>query len=294
MFDKNESGLLSVRAVLTANYGLCGETADEIVSSLRASIQRAVSDGLLQGHSIVSSVESWEVSVGTEIPRIHPAPVKTAYLLVHAGEPQPGEPEDWYTHKDGGFLYESEHARNPVAVFENPDHAKRIVACLNACKGFSTEQLEDRRFIEPVNSAGEVEGSGEPGLYPTCSTCGGKDLALEATVHWTPGKGAEVGTLCDGGHYCGTCEGETKLEWVGAEPPSPEAGQVRRWTVWVVEKKPEHRTTFTTSCEAETAEAAGELAIEEAAESFGQPASELRVLGVAAGEVNLVIWDDDN
>lgn len=54
----------------------------------------------------------------------------------------------WYTHENTGWLYESEHARNPLAIFANPEHAKRIVACVNACAGISTEQLERMNDID--------------------------------------------------------------------------------------------------------------------------------------------------
>jgi hypothetical protein len=51
-------------------------------------------------------------------------------------------PAPWYTHGATGWLYETEDARNPLAVFANPEHARRIVACVNACAAIPTELLE--------------------------------------------------------------------------------------------------------------------------------------------------------
>lgn len=64
--------------------------------------------------------------------------------------------EPMYTHRDSGFLYETEHSPNPLAVFANPEHAKRIVACVTACLGVPTHELENRgacAVYEHVQSA---------------------------------------------------------------------------------------------------------------------------------------------
>lgn len=252
-------------------------------------LRNGVADGLLRGHSIHSSIKTWVVGAGAG--QASPAPVKPTYLLVHAGEPQPGEPADWYTHTDGGFLYESEHAGNPVAVFENPDHAKRIVACLNACKGFSTEQLEDRRFIEPVDSAGE---GASPGVAADLAAA--LQLTLDGLKGWMEIQDEEDARESDDDAVAAA--EAALLAFHGGQLPDADGGeespQLPTWTVWVVEKNRSHGTTFVTSCEAGSPEEAGEIALAEAAESFNEDADTLRVLGVAAGEVNLVIWDDDN
>lgn len=67
-----------------------------------------------------------------------------------------------------------------------------------------------------------------------------------------------------------------------------------KWTVFVVEKDRDHGTTFVTSLPHEDIEQAKQAALEEAAESWGEDVASLRVLGVAAGGVSLLEWDDNN
>lgn len=137
---------------------------------------------------------------------------------------------------------------------------------------------------------------------PVCSHCGGSNLELEATVHWAPGKGAEVGQICDKGHYCVDCDGETSLRWVPDVPapdgaPGTQLGAPAdepRWTILVVERERDHKTTFFTRSHAEDVELAKREALEEAAEAWGEDASALRVLGVASGSMNIAEWDDGN
>ncbi len=47
-----------------------------------------------------------------------------------------------------GWLYESEEAQNPVAILEDPELAERIAACLNACAGIETQELEGHGFAK--------------------------------------------------------------------------------------------------------------------------------------------------
>jgi len=51
---------------------------------------------------------------------------------------------------------------------------------------------------------------------PVCATCGSFDVSLETTAaYWNAGTGqAEVRDLCDKGHYCNTCDGECRLNWI--------------------------------------------------------------------------------
>lgn len=57
-------------------------------------------------------------------------------------------PAPWYTHGDTGWVYETEDARNPLVIFADPEHAKRVVACVNACAGIPTELLESLELGE--------------------------------------------------------------------------------------------------------------------------------------------------
>lgn len=57
-----------------------------------------------------------------------------------------------------------------------------------------------------------------PTERPTCATCGSFDLSLETlAVYWDRASGgldASGASLCDKGHYCNDCDGETRLAWV--------------------------------------------------------------------------------
>lgn len=56
---------------------------------------------------------------------------------------------------------------------------------------------------------------------PVCADCGNFEVSLETTAaYWNPGTAeAEVGALCDKGHYCDQCEGEVKLNWINTISP---------------------------------------------------------------------------
>lgn len=65
------------------------------------------------------------------------------------------------------------------------------------------------------------------------------------------------------------------------------------FTVFTVDENGDHPTTHITSVEAADIEDAKRLAIAETAEAWEQDASEIRVLGVAAGEVEILDWQDE-
>lgn len=55
-------------------------------------------------------------------------------------------------------------------------------------------------------------------LGPVCARCGGTNLSLEATVSWDYERGeAVVNELCDKGHVCEDCGGETRIVFKSKE-----------------------------------------------------------------------------
>ena len=52
-------------------------------------------------------------------------------------------------------------------------------------------------------------------------------------------------------------------------------------------------TTYITAVDAPDIEAAKRLGLEECAEEWGQEVDEIRVLGVAEGDVTILEWDDE-
>lgn len=50
---------------------------------------------------------------------------------------------------------------------------------------------------------------------PVCSYCHNDHITLEVIASWNDDLGAvEVHDICDKGHYCSDCGGETTLEWI--------------------------------------------------------------------------------
>lgn len=50
---------------------------------------------------------------------------------------------------------------------------------------------------------------------PVCARCGSTDVSAETSLaYWDVSEQEwKVSEICDKGHYCGACEGETRLAW---------------------------------------------------------------------------------
>jgi len=68
----------------------------------------------------------------------------------------------------------------------------------------------------------------------------------------------------------------------------------RMFAVFTVDANGDHPTTYITSVEAADMDEAKRLAVEETAAAWEQDASEIRVLGVAAGDVEILEWNDED
>ena len=50
---------------------------------------------------------------------------------------------------------------------------------------------------------------------PVCVHCYNDQLSLKVIALWNDDLNeVEVHEICDNGHYCSNCGGETKLEWI--------------------------------------------------------------------------------
>lgn len=54
-----------------------------------------------------------------------------------------------------------------------------------------------------------------PKEVPVCARCGSTDVSAETSLaYWDVIEQEwKVSEICDKGHYCGACEGETRLAW---------------------------------------------------------------------------------
>ena len=56
---------------------------------------------------------------------------------------------------------------------------------------------------------------------PTCAECGSFDVSLEVSAaYWDSAtRTAVAGDICDSGHWCNACDGETRLNWIKTISP---------------------------------------------------------------------------
>jgi hypothetical protein len=73
----------------------------------------------------------------------------------------------WYLAEQNegkGWIYETEQARNPLAILD-VEHARRIVACVNACAGIADPERAVRllrdlsRVLDSAGEDDEVSGA---------------------------------------------------------------------------------------------------------------------------------------
>ena len=57
----------------------------------------------------------------------------------------------------------------------------------------------------------------KPPMKYVCKWCGSDDITLEGYITWcVEDQVYEVGEIANSGHYCATCDGECRVDWVPA------------------------------------------------------------------------------
>lgn len=125
-----------------------------------------------------------------------------------------------------------------------------------------------------------------------CSHCGSDDVTMDAVARWNVAAQAwTMSDIYDGSDAaCGACEGETSLKAIDVNRDDPDA--LSTFTVFV-QQADGRGTVLISAHKAIDAEAAREAALTATADDWRESdPTRLRVLGVLAGAVDVVEWDD--
>lgn len=70
-----------------------------------------------------------------------------------------------------------------------------------------------------LNALDDAQRTGSKEV-PVCAYCGSTDVSAEAlSTYWDVSEQEwKVSDICDKGHYCNACDGETRLSWRQATP----------------------------------------------------------------------------
>lgn len=121
-----------------------------------------------------------------------------------------------------------------------------------------------------------------------CAQCGGTDVVMESAVRWDVGLQAwQVSAVYDKSGHCGDCLADVSVD----ERELPPATSLASYTVFVRQANGQG-TTHVSAHDAASPAEAEQLALAETAADWSDEVDSLAVLGVIAGDVDLLSWDD--
>ncbi|UJJ60598.1 hypothetical protein [Rhodanobacter denitrificans] len=141
---------------------------------------------------------------------------------------------------------------------------------------------------EPTATATAASPS-EPRVEKVCAECGGTNVVMEAAVRWdVDAQEWCITTIYDKSGHCDDCDADVGID----DRELPVVPSLATYTVFV--RQADGRgTTHVSSHDAASPAEAEQLALAETASDWEDSVDDLVVLGVIAGDVEIVSWDDD-
>lgn len=107
----------------------------------------------------------------------------------------------------------------------------KLAAAMRAMRNYYADGIDEsdvqetRLHDEANNALAEYNARrAGPKEVPMCAYCGSTEVSADALVYWDINTQTwEVSDICDKGHYCNACEGETRLSWRQATPEEIES-----------------------------------------------------------------------
>lgn len=141
---------------------------------------------------------------------------------------------------------------------------------------------------DPTSTAAAASAP-EPRVEQVCAQCGTADVVMEAAIRWdVRAQDWYITTIYDKSGHCDHCDADVGID----ERELPSDRSVATYTVFV--RQDDGRgTTHVSAHEAASPGDAEQLALAETAADWGSSVDNLVVLGVIAGDVELVSWDGE-